>query len=197
MQRIRLRRVGRKNEPHYQVVVAPHTNPVKGSFIAKLGWYNPQTKELKVDKEAVLEWVNKGAKPSNTMAKLLIAQGIKHKNIVFVKDAPGKPKVKEADGKAKAPVAPKEEAPTPQSKTGGTEPRPESVGEKAPEVTDEKVGADQKTDKKTTAPTPRQDSGGQESRPENVEKTEKPTETENQPKEELNNQKDNNQEEAK
>ena len=119
MLRIRLRRVGKKNEAHFQLVVAPRENSVKGGFTAKLGWFNPKTKELVVNKESVIEWVNKGAKPSNTAAKLLIAEGIKHKNIVYVPDAPSKPK-KKAQEKAK----PKEKA---------------SNEEKAPEVTTEEL----------------------------------------------------------
>lgn len=119
MLRIRLRRVGKKNESHFQLVVAPRENSVKGSFTAKLGWYNPKTKELVIDKKAVLDWVEKGAKPSNTAAKLLLSQGIKHKNIVYIPDAPGKPK-KKAQEKSK----PKEKA---------------SNSEKAPEVTTEEL----------------------------------------------------------
>lgn len=112
--------MGRKNDQHFQVVVAPHTNPIKGSFTTKLGWYNPKTKEFKVNKEAVLEWINKGAKPSNTVAKLLIAQGIKHKNIVYIPDAPAKPRKKDAGKKESVVKAPKNE-------------------ESAPEVTDDKI----------------------------------------------------------
>lgn len=104
MQRIRLRRVGRKNEPHYQVVVTPHTNSAKGSFTAKLGWYNPTTKELKIDEKAILSWLNSGAQPSNTMAKLLIKAGVKHKLIVYKQDAPKKAKKVEKQEKDKKPA---------------------------------------------------------------------------------------------
>jgi len=170
MLRIRLRRIGRKNEPHFQVVVAPHTNSVKGNVTQRLGWYNPKTKELKVDKDLVISWVNKGAKPSNTMAKLLISQGIKHKNIVFVKDAPGKPRTKESDTKKKTPAAPAEP-------------------EKAPDITDEKVGTGEKDNSKE----PSKESGNDKSV--NNAKVDKSTDSDIK---KLNNQqKENNQEEAK
>lgn len=120
MQRIRLRRVGRKNEPHYQVVVTPHTNSVKGNFTEKLGWYNPATKELKIDKEATTNWLNKGAQPSNTMAKLLIKAGVKHKLVVYIEKPPRKPKGEQ-----------KEES-TPKKETKTQEPQPEA--EKAEET---------------------------------------------------------------
>ena len=44
-----------------------------------------------------MEWVNKGAKPSNSVAKFLIANKITHKHIVFIPDAPGKKKSKSGD----------------------------------------------------------------------------------------------------
>ena len=70
--RIRLTRVGRKNLPLYRIVVANSRSPVKGKFIEKLGWYDPRGKKLQVDKDSLLGWVGKGAKPSNSVKKLLI-----------------------------------------------------------------------------------------------------------------------------
>jgi small subunit ribosomal protein S16 len=100
MLKIRLRRVGRKNEPHYQMVVAPHTNPVKSNYICKLGWYNPTTKDLQVDKELVLSWLNKGAQPSDRVAKLLVSQKISHPAIKVISRPPRPPKKeKKDDGK--------------------------------------------------------------------------------------------------
>lgn len=134
MLRIRLRRVGKKNESHFQLVVAPRENSVKGSFTAKLGWYNPKTKELVVDKKAVLDWIDKGAKPSNTAAKLLLSQGIKHKNIVYVPDAPGKPK-KKAQEKSK-----------PKEKASNTEKAPEVTTEELPPKPEETVNPEKNND---------------------------------------------------
>lgn len=82
---IRLRRIGKKNKPTYRVVVAEHTWAAAGKFTVDLGFYNPHTKEIKVDKETVLAWLKKGAKPSNTVAKLLQNLKFKHASIVVVK----------------------------------------------------------------------------------------------------------------
>lgn len=83
MLRIRLRRGGKKNQPFYRIVVANHHDPVKGGYIAKIGHYNPLKKALVLDKEAALDWMNKGAKPSNTVAKLFKKQAIEHQSIVI------------------------------------------------------------------------------------------------------------------
>ncbi len=95
---IRLTRVGKKNYPAYRVVVTQKTAPVKGKYLEKLGHYNPKTKELFVNKEKVTKWLNVGAAPSNTVAKLFKQQGIKHKLIVVKTFKPAPAKKKEEKG---------------------------------------------------------------------------------------------------
>ncbi len=81
MLRIRLRRTGKKHQPHYRIVVAEHTAPITGKYVSAVGHYNPRSKELVVDDAAVTQWLNQGAQPSNTIAKLLTKHGLKHKLI--------------------------------------------------------------------------------------------------------------------
>lgn len=85
MLRIRLTRVGKKDQPRYRLVVAEKTAPIKGKFVEILGHYNPFNKEAQFNKERIMHWLNTGATCSNTAAKLLLADGIKHKLVVFVK----------------------------------------------------------------------------------------------------------------
>jgi len=106
---IRFLRSGRTNQSFFRVVLTEKGNPPKSKFIEALGWYNPKTKESSLKKEEILEWVGKGAKPSNSVAKLLIANKITHKNIVFVPDAPGKKKTKEEGDKPKQAAQAEEE----------------------------------------------------------------------------------------
>jgi len=82
---IRLRRIGKKGQPTFRVVIAEHTAPIQGKFIADLGFYNPHTKKVSLESKTVLDWLNKGARPSNTIAKLLESLKIKHASIVVVK----------------------------------------------------------------------------------------------------------------
>lgn len=85
MLKVRLTRVGRKNQAMYRVVVAEHTAPIQGKFVEIVGHYNPAIKEVKLDKEKIKKWLDNGAKPSNTVAKLLEKEGMKHKAIVIKK----------------------------------------------------------------------------------------------------------------
>jgi small subunit ribosomal protein S16 len=82
---IRLRRIGKKNKPTYRLVAAEHSQPVNGKFIADLGYYNPHTKETGLKVEEIKRLLNNGAKPSNTAAKILEREKIKHSSIVVIK----------------------------------------------------------------------------------------------------------------
>ena len=71
--RIRLRRVGRKKQPSYRLVVATSTAPRGGEYLETLGFYNPRTKpaELRVDMERIDHWLGEGAEMSDTAASLV------------------------------------------------------------------------------------------------------------------------------
>ena len=70
MLRIRLSRHGRTHKPFYRVVLTEHTKPVKSGYQAVLGWYDPINHKQDLDIEAIKEWISKGAKPSERVAKL-------------------------------------------------------------------------------------------------------------------------------
>ena len=71
--RIRLRRVGRKKQPSYRIVVATSASPRDGTYIDDVGFYNPRTTpaELRLDIEKVDSWVSKGATLTDTAASLV------------------------------------------------------------------------------------------------------------------------------
>lgn len=81
MLRIRLRRVGKKKQPAYRLVVADSSAPRDGAFVEIIGHYNPRTEPatLVIDEEKARSWLGRGAKPSETAAKLLARQGILEK----------------------------------------------------------------------------------------------------------------------
>ena len=78
MVKIRLRRDGAKKSPYYTIVVADSRYPADGRFIEKVGTYNPMVEpaELKVDNEKVVEWIKKGAKPTDTAMALIKKAGV-------------------------------------------------------------------------------------------------------------------------
>jgi len=76
--RIRLTRVGAKKQPTYRVVVADSRKARDSRSIETIGHYNPRTEpvEVKIDEEKARQWLEKGAQPSDTVARLFRAAGI-------------------------------------------------------------------------------------------------------------------------
>ena len=72
MLKIRLKRLGAKKAPTYRVIVINSTTKREGRPIEELGYYNPKTKDMKLNKEAAEAWISKGAQPTDTV-KYLIA----------------------------------------------------------------------------------------------------------------------------
>lgn len=77
MLRIRLSRVGKKNQPFFKIVVIDKRQPSRGGrFVEQIGFYNPLRKERSINKERAKYWLSVGAKPSNTILNLLIEEKI-------------------------------------------------------------------------------------------------------------------------
>jgi small subunit ribosomal protein S16 len=111
--KIRLARHGRKKAPYYRMVVADGRFARDGRFIEILGFYHPldrkNEEQVRVDEAKVLEWLTRGAQPSDTCRSILRKQGIMkkfHEMRVAAKKALSSPA-------APAPVAPPPAAPSP------------------------------------------------------------------------------------
>lgn len=78
MVKIRLRRIGKKGAPTYRVVVADSRSPRDGRFIENIGSYDPGTNpsSVAIDGPRALEWIGKGAQPSEAVSRLLEISGI-------------------------------------------------------------------------------------------------------------------------
>ncbi|MBO4835508.1 MAG: 30S ribosomal protein S16 [Lachnospiraceae bacterium] len=76
--KIRLTRMGKKKAPVYRIIVADGRSPRDGRFIETIGTYDPnqEPSAVKIDKEAAERWLKNGAQPTETVAKLLKAEGI-------------------------------------------------------------------------------------------------------------------------
>ena len=79
--KIRLQRFGKKGKPFYHVVVADARSPRDGKFIERLGSYNPNTNPatIEINFEKTLDWVNKGAEPTDTCRAILSYKGVMYK----------------------------------------------------------------------------------------------------------------------
>lgn len=76
--KIRLARYGKKKSPFYRIVVAQDTSPRDGRFIEILGTYDPRCDPAKISvkKERAVDWLKKGAKPTQTVDNLLRKEGL-------------------------------------------------------------------------------------------------------------------------
>jgi small subunit ribosomal protein S16 len=77
MVRIRLRRVGRKKQPSYRIVVADSRSPRDGRYIEIIGFYNPRTQPatMTVKEDRALYWLQSGAQPSDPVRRILDKAG--------------------------------------------------------------------------------------------------------------------------
>ena len=73
--KIRLKRMGSKKSPFYRVIIADERAPRDGRFIDEVGYYNPMSKELKLDNDKACDWLKKGAQPTQTVRSLLKKSG--------------------------------------------------------------------------------------------------------------------------
>jgi small subunit ribosomal protein S16 len=72
--KIRLKRVGTKRRPYYRIVVMDSRAPRDGKTIEEVGFYHPieiEEKQLSVKEDRVKEWLSKGARPTDTVRRLL------------------------------------------------------------------------------------------------------------------------------
>ena len=76
MLKIRLRRMGTRNKPFYRVVVSDSRSVPTASALEEVGYYNPRSEpaEIKIDSERVEHWVQRGARLSPTVQRLLRRQ---------------------------------------------------------------------------------------------------------------------------
>ena len=76
--KIRLQRHGSKKRPFYFIVIADGRAPRDGKFIQKIGTYNPLTvpATIQVDRQKALDWLHKGAQPTDTVRRILSFKGV-------------------------------------------------------------------------------------------------------------------------
>lgn len=76
--KLRLRRMGKKRQPYYKLVAADSRSPRDGKYLDAVGVYNPMTQphKLEIIEEKAIEWLRKGAQPTDTVKSLLSQKGI-------------------------------------------------------------------------------------------------------------------------
>ena len=112
MLKIKLARFGKKNQPHFRIIINEARSKRDGQYVALLVHYAPTAtpKILELDLKAYEEWIKKGAQPTDTVASL--AKRVESGNpFPEKKKRPSKKAVAKAAAQKEASAAPKEEAP--------------------------------------------------------------------------------------
>lgn len=131
---IRLKRVGRTNDPSFRIIVQDHRrSPKKTRGVAEyVGSYDARKGKPQIDAERVKYWIGMGAQPSDTVHNLLVSAKVidaKKVNAMNKKSKPVKEVPKVEEKKAPAPVAPAPVAEAPVVEEVKAEPAPEVVVE--------------------------------------------------------------------
>lgn len=76
--KLRLQRFGTTKRPYYRLVVADSRHKRDGRYLEIIGSYDPtkEPTEIKIDEERALDWLSKGAQPTDTVKNLLTKKGI-------------------------------------------------------------------------------------------------------------------------
>ena len=152
--KIRLSRAGSKKRPVYRVVVADSRSPRDGRFIEKVGLYNPLLQKdnkdrIQLNLESIKEWISKGAKPTDKVARFLGEAGV-----IPMPAQGNNPKKAQPKKKAQERLAAAEEAPAAEAKTDES-PAGETPAEEAP-------AAEAKTDESPAEETPAEEAPAEE-----------------------------------
>ncbi|MFZ2500454.1 MAG: 30S ribosomal protein S16 [Minisyncoccia bacterium] len=74
---IRFQRIGRTNDPAFRIAVLEKERAAKaGNIVEQVGTYNPRSKALTLNEEAIKSWIAKGAQPTDSIRNLLINKGV-------------------------------------------------------------------------------------------------------------------------
>jgi len=99
--RMRLQRHGKKGKPFYHIVIADGRAPRDGKFIEKIGTYNPITNpaDINLNFDKALDWLQKGAQPTDTVRAILSYKGVLYKNHLLIGVKKGALTEQEAEAK--------------------------------------------------------------------------------------------------
>jgi small subunit ribosomal protein S16 len=171
--KIRLARGGAKKRPYYRIVVADIRMPRDGRYIERVGSYNPllprdHEDRVSLDKERIIDWLSKGAKPTDRVARFLDEAGILKRE---PKNNPQKAKPKKEPEPKEEAVA--EEAPAEEAKTEEA-PAEEAKTEEAP--AEEAPAEEAKTEEAPAEEAPAEEAPAEEAKTEEAPAEEAATE---------------------
>ena len=137
---IRLHRQGKINQPFFKIVVTEkQKSSTRGRFVEEVGFYNPLTKERKIEGERIKYWMSVGAKPTDTVHNMLVSEKII--------DSPKIPKHKKAKKKDGETVAEGNGEAKPASAESSDEAKEETPNEEKPKETEQQTETQESQEK--------------------------------------------------
>ncbi|MBI5079368.1 30S ribosomal protein S16 [Candidatus Wolfebacteria bacterium] len=73
---IKLKRIGKKHQPSFRVIVAEKRLKMSGRYVEDLGWLDPKSKNFNIIGERAKYWLEKGAQPTDSVYNLLVKSEI-------------------------------------------------------------------------------------------------------------------------
>lgn len=73
---IKLRRIGKKHQASYRIVVAEKRSKLRGRYVEDLGWFNPHSDQMKIEKDRAEYWLGVGARPTERVKKLFLKEKV-------------------------------------------------------------------------------------------------------------------------
>jgi len=86
MLKVKLMPTGKKHQISYRLVIAPDRSKLNGNITDQIGFYTPQTKELKIDQQKLNQWIKNGAQLTIGVDKLLHPEKYPPKKYIKTKD---------------------------------------------------------------------------------------------------------------
>ncbi len=102
---LKLKRIGKKHQPSYRLIVDEKRHKIYGKNVEDLGWYNPLQDKFEFNKERINYWLKNGAQATDTVHNLLVtAEIISGKKIAVHKQPKKKEEAKPVEAAAAAPA---------------------------------------------------------------------------------------------
>ena len=73
---IKFKRIGKKHQASFRVVVLEKRTKLNGRFLEDLGWLNPHTDKFELEKKRAAHWLKMGAQPTDSIHNLFVKAGI-------------------------------------------------------------------------------------------------------------------------
>jgi len=73
---IKFKRIGKKHQPSYRIIVAEKRSKMGGDCVEDLGWYDPISKKFEIKKERIIYRLKTGAQPTASIHNLLVKAGV-------------------------------------------------------------------------------------------------------------------------